>query len=104
MKLAFNDEILGINIEKYANNDNLAIMLICETEGFPEPYATITVNIDDLDENQSCVDTNNCPWAIDLIEEYKLGEPTGKIIQSGFCTYPVYQFDINELKKYEITP
>ena len=94
---------LSFRIDRYSNNDNLAILAMCKDEdGFVEPYGNLTVNIEKLNkDNWGCVDTNNWRDAIDLIEQNKLGTPTGMVLQSGYCTYPVYEFDMNELKKYE---
>lgn len=81
-------------IGKYHNN-NLAIRLVTYEH---EPYAIITTNLGEkLPEDCAYVDTNNCPWATDFIEKYKLGEWTGKIRRSGYCAYPLYRFDLNRL-------
>lgn len=66
------------------------------------PIATITVCLCDksLGENEAYIDTNNCPWAMDFIKEYKLGTPTGRTGRSGFCEYPVVKFDTLQLKLY----
>lgn len=94
-----------IELQKYANNSNLAIQLYCDNEGFEEPFAMLTVNLlnrDRLNENMAYVDTNNCPWAEDFIKEYNLGKNTGKTLASGYCIYPLYEFNLNELRKYEV--
>ena len=51
-------------------------------------------------EDEGYVDTNNCPWAEEFIKKYKLGSPTGKYKSSGFCIYPLYKFDMDEIQKY----
>jgi len=67
-----------------------------------EAVARITVCLDRLDvhEDEGYVDTNNCPWAEEFIKKYKLGSPTGKYKSSGFCIYPLYKFDMDEIQKY----
>ena len=78
--------------EQYRNK-HVAIELYCD-EG---PLATLTVNIPGIEafpENYSCIDTNNCPWGEDLAEELRIGKFVGKYLYSGFCSYPVYKFDI----------
>lgn len=85
-----------MSLREYANG-HAAIQLYCE-EG---PLATLTVNIPGIeryDNNYSCVDTNNCPWAEELIEELGIGEPVGIGFVSGFCTYPVYKFKFEKIK------
>ena len=81
----------------YYGNGNLAIQLFTEIE----PFATLTVNLNSAKEklpvNQAYVDINNCPWAEEFIAENKLGKATGKYKSSGFCTYPLYEFDLSKL-------
>jgi hypothetical protein len=90
---------VNIEVTSYANNKTLAIQLWCE-DG---PFATLTVNIEDAHRAEcQYVDTNNCPWAEHFIQEYNLGAPTGNYGMSGFCLYPEYRFDIEELKKYAL--
>lgn len=85
---------------KYANNDSLALSLITE-EG--EPFANLTVNIMDsmiwADDTCAFVDTNNCPWAEEFITENGLGEYMEIRGASGFCTYPLYKFNLKEIEK-----
>lgn len=88
---------VNIRIATYGSNDNLAILLDSPTEG---PFARLTVNIDELPEGYAYVDTNNCPWAEEFIKEHKLGEPTNLCGHSGYCTYPLYKFDLQKLKEY----
>ena len=86
-----------LEIAHYAENENLAIQMWCE-DG---PYAILTVNLSQkCKPNCAFVDTNNCPWAENFIEKYKLGMPTGDMEMSGFCIYPEYEFDLAEIAKY----
>ena len=83
---------------KYLNNDTLAIMLK-DADGYP--FASLTVNIEASDfvasDRRAFVDVNNCPWAEEFIKDNYLGIPTGKIGFSGYCKYPLYEFNINLL-------
>lgn len=82
----------------YADNGTLAI----EVKEFPTgmPFAILTVNIedrdfyidDDVQNDIAFVDTNNNPWAIELIEKYNLADNMHILAQSGFCMYPAYKF------------
>lgn len=79
----------------YCTNGNLAISLFELREG---PYATLTVNLDDtLPLDMGYVDTNNCYWAEEFIQKNGLGEPTGEYGYSGFCSYPLYKFNLEKL-------
>ena len=106
MKFEYDDTVytLCTRVRTYYNNNNLAIEIICwnEEDGY-EPFAMLTVNTQTkLPANQAAVDTNNFPEAIQLIEEYRLGIPTGDYVYSGYCKYPVYEFNIQELKDYAL--
>ena len=88
-----------IRLGKYGSNDTLAISLWCD-EG---PFARLTVNLpyDKPSIPLAYVDTNNCPWAAEFIEKYKLGKDTGVLGHSGFCAYPLYDFDLERLQQIE---
>lgn len=92
---------ITISTDKYRFGGSLAIELGSESEG---PFATLTVCLEDdlglpyfLNEDEAFVDTNNCPWAEKFIKDNGLGEPTGKVARSGFCTYPLYRFNLKKL-------
>ena len=96
------DHQITFEIHKYADNDNLAILMISWDEGYPEHWSTLTVNLDEkCKPTCAFIDTNNngediVKWLVDN----KLGHPTGKLGFSGFCVYPEFEFDMDELKKY----
>ena len=95
VKTEYGDHMVSIEKKRYVSNNRLAIQLNEEYE----PFAMLTTNIDDgrdLPDGYSYVDTNNCPWAEDFIRENHLGEPTGDYESSGFCTYPLYRFEIGD--------
>jgi hypothetical protein len=115
------NENLNVNIRyytPYGRGRGQAInMAIQTTTQDYEPYSTLTVNLADspllhseeliLPKNTAFIDTNNNPGITTFIRDAKLAKPykmpNGIPIQmtSGFCTYPLYQFDENELKKYD---
>lgn len=92
MSLGGTDYELVLTKNFYANNKNLYLGLFARNEG---PFANITVNIDPLPLNQAAVNTNTNPWVEDFIVENKLGFYTGKKLKSGFCEYPIYEFDLD---------
>ena len=49
------------------------------------------------------IDTNNCPWAESILTENNWGVPTGKQMASGFCIYPLYKLNLEEISKYNLT-
>ena len=71
-----------------------------------EPYGTMTVNLPNQItgecemigiKNAAYIDTNNFPWA-NLFLEKGFATDTGFTKRSGFCEYPLYQFDEGWLK------
>lgn len=87
-----------IEANRYMDNNTLAISLICSTG---EPFCNLTVNLFESaiwgDKDTAFVDTNNCPWAEEFIAEHELGEPVGYSASSGFCTYPLYKFNLEKV-------
>lgn len=80
------------------NNSRLAIQL---GESY-DPYAILTVNLTSSPiSGPDCayVDTNNLPEAEKFIKARGLGEPTGMMAASGFCTYPEYKFNLDKLEE-----
>ena len=95
---------LNIYCDRYAMGGGLAMELV-ET-GEQEPFTGLTVNLKDYpcEENCAFVDVNDFPEAIGLIEKYKLGESTGRIGISGWCAFPEYRFNMDEIEKYRLRP
>ena len=87
-------DIVWLKTGVYTSNGTLAIRVM-SNEG---PYAVLTVNVDTegATDNRAYVDVNNCPWAERFIKDNGLGEPTGWSCLSGFCVYPLYQFDLEK--------
>ncbi|MCH5191884.1 MAG: DUF4313 domain-containing protein [Oscillospiraceae bacterium] len=81
------------------DHSNLAVQLYCEGEYGPEPFATLTVNLGEYISAKFCayVNTNNCRFAEQLLE-LGIAKDTGLTKQSGFCTYPLWQFNEDFLK------
>ena len=89
-----------LSIRSYPN-DNIGIQLFSD-DG---PYATLTTNIQELPKGEAAIDVNNFPAGIEFINKYQLGEPVeGKVLRSGYCTYPVYKFNLEKLKEYADIP
>lgn len=71
----------------------LDLDVIDDELGPPGPYATLTkcfgefINL----KNSAYIDTNNCSFADQLLEQ-GIAEPTGLYKISGFCRYPFWIF------------
>lgn len=87
--------------DTYMSNGSLAVSLY---DG-KEMVAVITVNIDASDcigtDDCAYVDTNNCVWVEEFLQDNKIAFPTGEYGFSGFCAYPLYKFDLRKLEEYK---
>lgn len=78
-----------------------------------EPYGTISVNLGSdigngsiMQLNSTFLDVNNVPGIEEAVVEQGLAKPYTRFgspvrAQSGFVQYPLYEFDAEELKKYD---
>ena len=92
-----------LKLDRYVVDNTPAIEIRNDTDG---PIARLTVCLgakgltEEYGDNFAFVDTNNLPSALDFVREYKLGTVTNKTALSGFCRYPLVEFDMQELMKY----
>ena len=118
MKLNYYNRTFDVRlqVDKYVNNQNLAIVVFDkENDFYPFAYLTINTGIS-LPDNLAFVDVDDCKWAEEFIEKYKLGKSTGEFItfrnddyplSKSFdypissINYPLYEFDLDKLKKIE---
>ena len=91
----FNFDNAILRKDSYKNNKSLAVIL----EQDDEIIAVLTVNLPDSDahDNLAYIDTNNVPWAEDYLIDNGIAKPTGAYMESGFCEYPLYEFDLSKL-------
>ena len=96
-------EQVTLTVSTYADNDSLYVGLITQKDGFPEPYANITVNLSTaVPPYCAFVDINNMPEIEDFLVKNGIAESTGLKQTSGYCRYPLYVF--NEEKLRELCP
>lgn len=76
------------------------IELYVEEDREEQSYATLTTSFGEFIgmKNAAYIDTNNCPFAAQLLE-YGIAKDTGFTKQSGFCTYPLWIFDQDFLQE-----
>lgn len=89
-----------LTIRNYSYSGDLAIQIWNEEDG---PIAALTVCLPDErrpKENEAYIDTNNCPWALDFIKKYNIGEETGLYGFSGYRMYPLVKFNMEEVRKW----
>lgn len=92
------------SIGRYQVYNNTAVEMYSKAEDgdYYEPFASMTVNINDLPDGCACIDTNNIEGIESFIEENGLGKNTGLSVRSGFCVYPIYQFDLDKFADHLI--
>lgn len=88
-----------LQVARYQADNSRAIEIWNNEDG---PIARITVCIagSGLAEDETVIDTNNCPWAMELIKQHGFGQATGRMVRSGYCTYPVVKLDIEKIGEY----
>ena len=96
LKTDFGRYKVRIEKETYEYSGGLAIALITDED---ELFAVMTVNLGGycLDDNEAFVDTNNCYWAERFIKDNNLGKKTEFTGHSGYCEYPLYEFDLSKI-------
>ena len=94
-----NNENVFLEITKYAFDNTLAIVMICE-DG--QTFGNLTVNIQEtLEDDCAFIDENNLGEDIlSWVEENNVGKFTGRVGISGFCMYPEVKFNLKEIEKH----
>ena len=93
---------MTFELNKYCENENLYVGLITHEEGWAEPWQNLTVNLSvKCADDCAFIDTNNNgEEIIDWLIEHNLGKPTGRIKASGWCVYPEFKFNMDELMNH----
>lgn len=88
--------------DTYAENGNTYIGLLCEEDGFVEPYCSLTVNLSvPLDKDKAFIDVNNNEsHLVRYLAENDFIEDTGYKAQSGYVLYPLYKLNLEKIKQY----
>ena len=87
----------------FMNEDmpGIAIMIDDVTAGEheAEPYCDLTTSFGEWIGMKNCayIDSNNCDFTAQLLEQ-GMAKPTGFTKHSGFCEYPLWEFDEQTLK------
>lgn len=103
-KSIYGDEYdIYFEITNYHSTGGTAIVMYCMGDYGYEPFANLTVAIPlftPKDRSCVCVDVNNLHGAEEWISENNLGTPFGMTVSSGWCEYPVYALNMQEIKKH----
>ncbi|MBQ3339808.1 MAG: DUF4313 domain-containing protein [Atopobiaceae bacterium] len=94
LTLPFYDETVEVfpSLEEYVGG-GMAILLWTAEEG--EPWSDLTVNLGCGTDRTQTIDTNNNGYCdiCGFLEEIGAARRTGSAVSSGFCSYPVMEFD-----------
>ena len=85
-----------LTVQEYQNNGSLAVeALEVEDNEVVDTFDILTRNLNHTLQNDkyAFVDTNNCPFAPDFLRQNGIAKATGVYGQSGFCSYPLYEWD-----------
>lgn len=90
---------MAFELANYTENGNLYVGLLTYEEGYPQPWQNLTVNLSvKCAPNCAYIDTNNNGnEIIEWLEQNGLGKSTGNLMPSGWCVYPEFEFDMDEL-------
>ena len=93
---------LSIQVGRYGNG-TLAIQTFTHEEGYPEPWSTLTVNLDvPVEKMCQFIDTNNNgEEIIPVLEKSGFGKLTGRVCNAGYCSFPEFRFNPEKLKEFD---
>ena len=84
-------------INTYNSNGNMCVRLVEDTG---EPYDYVSTNLDTVPAGCAFVDTNRSPEMVDILEKYGFAKYCDITRDSGYCTYPLYEFDLDAMADY----
>lgn len=97
LQINYKGQVLDLEVLKYNSSDRIAIQAYTKTK---EPFDILTINIpaydNDFDDHYIFLNTNHVPDIDKVLEQAGLIENTGYRIQSGYCTYPVVRWLLND--------
>ena len=97
-QVTYNSSITGetqvtFDIQQYMNNRAMFIGLMCNEDGYEEPFGDVTVNLSVAAPNYcGYLNVNDMPDIEKFITDNDIGEFTGFTQRSGFCEYPASEF------------
>ena len=86
----------------FYSNYNFAVVMNDFSEGYAQPFATLTVNLDTKEKPyHAFIDVNNLgPDIIKWLEKNNLATLTGVTRNSGYVSYPEVKFNKDVLKTF----
>lgn len=106
-KLIYKSKICGnvpvtISVNRYDKNRGLSVELYkYPNENDDAYFGSVTINLPaGAPEHCAFVDTNKMSGVLPFLKEYGLAAPLPIVAESGFCTYPLFVFNIEKLREY----
>ena len=95
---------MSFQLGNYVVDKNLYVSLLYDEGGCLIPWSNLTVNLGiKCADNCAFIDTNNNGNdIITWLEENGLGKLTGRTGESGWCLYPEFEFNMDELMKHVV--
>jgi len=98
------DEVCTVyfELDQYASNDNLAVIMLTDDVIVDETFHYCTVNLGmGLQMGYGYIDDKVVPGLVSWFEENGLGSRVGGCFPwSGFNMYQLFKFDMDKLLKY----
>lgn len=97
-------ETLSPYLNIYANNGNICLGFrgLSKEDGFWGPFCIATVNTVSLAYLEGAIDVNdNGNRILDFLEANGFGQRTPYAVASGFCIYPIFQFNEDKLRQID---
>ena len=107
-KFLYLDDKWTIEVASYQDNGNLALIIGCK-DGDDVPTVNLGSDIGNgtkMPKFAAFLDVNNCPHIDEVFEKAGIAKPYMRFgepvtADSGFVTYPLYQFDEAILREYD---
>ena len=101
--------VLAPVMESYVADGTLAVELYrVDESGLPwyedcDPWCDLTVNLGSAmaDCRRAYLDTNNMAGAAQFVSDNGIATDTGVCGSSGWCSYPLYDFDLAKINAVE---
>lgn len=105
LDLLWDDDTYKIELRVgfYEHGGNMAIEMIDWTDGEPEAWSILTVNLPGkLEKDCAFIDVNHMGNEIlRWLRINRLAKPTGRTMRSGYVVYPEYRFNAHRLQKLD---
>lgn len=94
---------IELRVSSYEYGGNIAIEMIDWTNGEPEEWGILTVNLSEkLEKDCAFIDVNHMENKIlRWLRKNRLAEPTGRTMRSGYVVYPEYRFNAQRLQELD---